>query len=446
MRVFKKLLTSFFLITILVVGMPGIFAQDDGFGDESGGADIDSGSGLSGGDGDYDDPYAGGRGDPYGDGYGDSPAPTSAKELTTLEEIDLFLKEADDQPSVVGFFDASTNSADLENFQEVARSEGYTHRFAYVTQKEILEAKKYDGCAVLVYPAPKFINDKLERSKHRFPSKSLSKTNVLTDFIKAKSIPLAGEVTLKLKSMYNDLKKPIITLFSAVDHVRNAKGFQYLANRARKLAKKYEGKVYFNIANTDDFKYDMENDYGFTEPNGKNTVVGIREGDIFYKMESKFSFDNLATFVEEFLSGKLAGTGKERTTPSYDEPPTDEDDGDDSDSKVVAVNKENHDEIVNGSTDVMIEFYAPWCGHCKQLKPQYKKVADHFADDDSVTVAAFDATSSTIPTQYNVEGYPTLFFVPKGSKTPIPYEGDRSSQAIVNFINEKKTGGSSSEL
>lgn len=287
----------------------------------------------------------------------------------------------------------------------MAKTDGYTHRFAYITQKEILETKKYDGCAVIVYPASKFINDKLERTKHRFPSKSLSKTNVLSDFIKLKSLPLAGEVTSKSKATYADLKRPVVTIFSTIDHVRNAKGFNYLANRARKLAKKYESKVYFNIANTDDFSSDMEQDYGFTEPFGKNTVVGLRDGDLYYVMTAKFSFDNLAIFVEDFASGKLAGTGRERTArsppPSHDQ--EEEEDGDDSDSAVITATQENLDDILSTSEHTMVEFYAPWCGHCKHLKPEYKKVAAHFKEDESVAIAAFDATASTIPTQFKVE-------------------------------------------
>mgnify|MGYP001792639942 FL=1 len=42
----------------------------------------------------------------------------------------------------------------------------------------------------------------------------------------------------------------------------------------------------------------------------------------------------------------------------------------------VAVAK-NFDEVVNDpDRDVLIEFYAPWCGHCKNLEPKYKELAE----------------------------------------------------------------------
>lgn len=126
-----------------------------------------------------------------------------------------------------------------------------------------------------------------------------------------------------------------------------------------------------------------------------------------------------------------------------------EDSGDDSESAVVALTKENFKEVVEESDkDVLLEFYAPWCGHCKHLKPEYKKAAEFFKNDPGVTIAAMDATAHDVPKGYNVEGYPTLMFLPANNKKrPQPYDGPRDARGIVDYINKNRvTPGPDSEL
>jgi len=90
-----------------------------------------------------------------------------------------------------------------------------------------------------------------------------------------------------------------------------------------------------------------------------------------------------------------------------------------------------------GSKAALVEFYAPWCGHCKALAPKYETVANVFAGDKDVLIAKVDASEhGELANRYGVQGYPTLKFFPAGSSEPVDYTGAREVEDLVSFVNE----------
>lgn len=88
----------------------------------------------------------------------------------------------------------------------------------------------------------------------------------------------------------------------------------------------------------------------------------------------------------------------------------------------VAVAKNFDDVVVNNGKDTLIEFYAPWCGHCKKLTPIYEELAQKLANED-IAIVKMDATANDVPSTYDVRGFPTLYWAPKNSKSsPVRYE------------------------
>ena len=57
---------------------------------------------------------------------------------------------------------------------------------------------------------------------------------------------------------------------------------------------------------------------------------------------------------------------------------------------------------------------APWCGHCKKLKPIYEKLGENYKDNKNVVIAMVDATANEVE-GLEVSGFPTLKFFPSGS-------------------------------
>lgn len=91
---------------------------------------------------------------------------------------------------------------------------------------------------------------------------------------------------------------------------------------------------------------------------------------------------------------------------------------------------------------------------CKSLAPIWETVAQDYAAEPNVLIAKIDAEAenakSTAQDQ-GVKSYPTIKYFPKGSTTPEPYEGGRTEQAILDFMNEKAgthrtTGGKLDEF
>ena len=99
-----------------------------------------------------------------------------------------------------------------------------------------------------------------------------------------------------------------------------------------------------------------------------------------------------------------------------------------SEKDVVILGSDNFTSFVQANNYVMVEFYAPWCGHCQELTPEWAAAATALKEDN-VPVAKVDATAhQEIAAKYDVSGYPTLFFFVDGVHRS--YTGTRTKYAF----------------
>lgn len=104
---------------------------------------------------------------------------------------------------------------------------------------------------------------------------------------------------------------------------------------------------------------------------------------------------------------------------------------------LTVTGKTFNDIVADPTKDVLIELYAPWCGHCKKFEPEYRKLAKSLASDTNLVIAKMNADANDGPEAYVVQGYPTIYFAPAGRKnSPVKYTGNRDLKELKEFMEE----------
>ncbi|XP_047341346.1 protein disulfide-isomerase like 2-2-like [Impatiens glandulifera] len=140
---------------------------------------------------------------------------------------------------------------------------------------------------------------------------------------------------------------------------------------------------------------------------------GAREA----KPIADFAFKQVKGLLKDRLDGKTSGTSKEKSEPSAS----------------VELDSSNFDELVIKSKDIwIVEFFAPWCGHCKNLAPEWKKAAKNLKGKVKLGHVDCDADKSLM-SRFDVKGFPTILVFGADKGSPSTYEGARTASAIESF-------------
>uniref|UniRef100_A0A914V9R8 Protein disulfide-isomerase n=1 Tax=Plectus sambesii TaxID=2011161 RepID=A0A914V9R8_9BILA len=343
----------------------------------------------------------------------------SAKELTSLADYEKFLNT--DEYSVIGFFEGESKLKD--SFQKVADTERDRFRFGYTTDKATI--KKTGFTDDIVIYVPKRLHNKFEEGEIKYDG------NYDTDKIKKFLInEMHGLVGVRSSdNAWQFDKKPLVVVYYNVDYVKDPKGTNYWRNRVLKVAQDFKRKVHFAISNKEDYSQEVEEHGLGDKKESKDPIVAAHTGVGKFPMTADFSIENLKKFVEDLLAEKLEAYMKSEPIPEEQ-------------GNVKVVVGRNYKELIeDADKDVLIEFYAPWCGHCKKLTPIYEELGDKLEDED-VIIAKMDATANDVPPKFEVKGFPTIFWVPKDKKnSPVAYQGAREVDDFVKFIAKESTDG-----
>jgi len=246
----------------------------------------------------------------------------------------------------------------------------------------------------------------------------------LASFINREAFPAVGDIGPENFQKYVDRGLPLAWVF----YDPHAADIDHQLQQITEAAKKVKGEL--SVVKLDGVKWaEHAKHFGLT-----SALPGIVVEDrttnknfIYTAGDDGLSADSLYAHFQGFLDKTLQPNVKSQEVPA------------DNDGAVrVVVGKSFDSEVINNDRDVFVEFYAPWCGHCKALAPKWEELGGLFADNDHVVIAKVDATENDTPAK--IQGFPTLILYPAGKKdSPIPYEGDRTPNAMADFI--RSNGG-----
>ncbi|XP_033047769.1 protein disulfide-isomerase A4 isoform X2 [Trachypithecus francoisi] len=350
-----------------------------------------------------------------------------SKEILTLKQVQEFLKDGDDV-IIIGVFKGESDPA-YQQYQDAANNLREDYKFHHAFSTEIAKFLKVSQGQLVVMQPEKF-QSKYEPRSHVMDVQGSTQDSAIKDFVLKYALPLVGH-----RKASNEAKRytrrPLVVVYYSVDFSFDYRAAtQFWRSKVLEVAKDFP-EYTFAIADEEDYAGEVK-DLGLSESGEDvNAAILDESGKKFAMEPEEFDSDTLREFVTAFKKGKLKPVIKSQPVPKNNKGPV----------KVV-VGKTFDSIVMDPKKDVLIEFYAPWCGHCKQLEPVYSSLAKKYKGQKGLVIAKMDATANDVPSdRYKVEGFPTIYFAPSGDKkNPVKFEGgDRDLEHLSKFIEEHAT-------
>lgn len=265
--------------------------------------------------------------------------------------------------------------------------------------------------------------------------KAETDAEVLESWIKVEALPYFGEVNGSTFSSYLESGIPLAYFFYTDDEE-----LKEYAPFFTELAKEHRGKL--NFASLDSRKFgrhaeslNMREQFPLFAVH--NVTSNLKYGlpqlaqEEFEKLTDtvKLETKHISKLVKDLLTGKAEPIVKSEEIPEVQE------------SNVYKIVGKTHEDLINDNKkDVLVKYYAPWCGHCKRLAPIYEELANILASDKSAAknfiIGEVDATLNDIQ-DVMIEGYPTIILYPAGKDAePVLFNSQRDLDSFLSFLEE----------
>jgi len=342
-----------------------------------------------------------------------------AKTLATVDEAKAFV--ADNDIAVIGFFD----SVDSDGAKAFLAAAGNMDDYPFGIATEAAVLAEYKAAGVVIFK-------NFDEGRNDLEGEVTEES--VAAFVAGNSLPLVVDFSQDTaqKIFSGDIKSHLLLFMSAAAEDHAAK-----VEIARGIAKDHKGQMLFVTINTDeeDHKRIMEF-FGMEESELPSMRIIKLEEDMskFKPASTELSDSNIRAFVKSYLAGELKPHLMSEEIPEdWDKEPV----------KVLVA--KNFEEVAKDtSKDVLVEFYAPWCGHCKQLTPIWDKLGEKYKDHESILIGKMDSTANELE-DIKVQGFPTIKLIQKETNKIIDYNGERTLDGFVKFLESGGVHGAAAE-
>lgn len=253
----------------------------------------------------------------------------------------------------------------------------------------------------------------------------------VTAFLKENELPLFGPLDGDTFDRYMEAAKGMVwSLFPG-----ESGGITEVESKYRpmmtKVAKQFKGRYYITFTDTVKFKDAVDNMLSVD----KFPAIAVQKkaGDKKkYIYDGEMSEIKITQFIQDVDAGRAQPKLKSEPEPKQNTDPV---------KQIVGTNLRQ--EVFTQDKDVLLQVYAPWCGHCKKLDPEWIKLAKKIQKEeltDLLAVGKIDGTANDSPVEtMDWTGFPTIYMVKAGQMEPVVYEGERTAKGLWKYIKKHAT-------
>lgn len=329
---------------------------------------------------------------------------------TITKEIEL-LGEESKGLSLVYFIDKSEPAKHLAEAIQIAYPE-IPLSICYDAELK----NKYDPRGYVLVLYRNFDSGKKMMITHMLPNFDDIKV-----FINTFRFPIVMNFDEKTAERIFSIKRPVM-IFLADNSISNE------LSVFKEFAKEHSNEMFFAYSPiTEGFGTHLAQFLSVSKKDEPAIRIMDFENNSFNKYKiSSFDIEGMKKALTDYKEGKLKHFYKSEPLPVSNDQPV----------KVV-VGDSLDDMVLNNDKFVLLEIYAPWCGHCQKLEPIYQKLGDLLASEPDLVIAKMDGTVNEHST-FTIQNFPTIYFYKIGSKNqPELYNGPKEFDAMIKYLEEK---------